>query len=133
MLFISDVPIHCINESAYEYHIPAKLIIAVLNVEQGRVGMAKKNSNGSYDLGPMQINTSWWPKFDRMGLSEASVRYDACTNVRVGAWILSKNIADGSNLYRGIGDYNSQTMKYNQRYTILVREKYTQLKQVLNT
>jgi hypothetical protein len=68
-LFISDVPLNCINAAAIQYHIPAKLIISILNVERGETGLAQRNKNGSYDLGPMQINTSWWPKLYDYGIT----------------------------------------------------------------
>lgn len=132
-LFHSDVPLQCINEAALEYKIPAKLIVTILNVERGKVGLAKRNQNGSYDLGPMQINTSWWPKLYRYGITPQKVRDDACMNVKVGSWILSKTIAESTNLLTGIGDYNSHTLHYNQAYVKQVRIRYTQLSKILLT
>lgn len=126
-LFASDVPLHCINEAAAEYHLPAKLIVSVLNVEQGRVGMATQNRNGSYDLGPMQINTSWWPTLSSYGITQQDVRYNPCVNVKVGTWILAHAIAQGDDLLQGIGDYNSHTPKFNTRYTQWVRQKYSRI------
>ncbi|MCD6047028.1 MAG: trbN [Gammaproteobacteria bacterium] len=124
-MFYSDVPLSCINEAAYEYHVPAKLIIAVLNVEQGKVGMANRNKNGTYDLGPMQINTSWWPKLSQYGISQWDVQNNPCINIKVGAWILSKNIADQSNLLIGIGNYHSLEPIKNSAYTNKIRLIYT--------
>jgi soluble lytic murein transglycosylase-like protein len=126
-LFVSDVPLHCVNEAAYEYHVPAKLIIAVLNTERGKIGQAVKNKNGTYDLGPMQINSSWWPKLYQYQVTPKQVLTDACTNIRVGAWILAKEIASGGSLLVGVGDYHSHTMRYNQPYVQTVRMKYTHL------
>ncbi|MGL1297150.1 lytic transglycosylase domain-containing protein, partial [Vibrio parahaemolyticus] len=87
---------------------------------------------GTYDYGPMQINSSWWPRFSEMGISKESVGYNACTNVRVGTWILSKNIADGEDLLRGIGSYHSHTLALNQKYTQEVRMRYTELMQLIS-
>ncbi len=106
-MFVSDIPIKCINDAVHEYHVPAKLIIALLNVEQGKVGMANRNKNGTYDFGPMQINSSWWPKLSQYSITQEEVKNNACVNVKVGAWILSKNIANGENLLVGIGNYHS--------------------------
>jgi soluble lytic murein transglycosylase-like protein len=132
MLFMSDVDLVCINDAAYEYQVPAKLIIAVLNVERGKVGMAIRNANGTYDLGPMQINSSWKKTLSKSGFSLQQVRDDACTNIKVGTWILSKNIANNQNLFRGIGDYNSKTWEFNTRYTKEIRIRYTELSQFLS-
>ena len=132
-LFMSDVPLHCINEAAIEYKVPAKLIISVLNVERGKIGLKKPNTNGTYDLGPMQINTSWWPKLYAYGITPQEVLHNPCTNVKVGAWILGKSIANGHDLLSGIGDYNSHTRFYNKHYTQQVRINYTRLSSILMT
>ena len=126
-LFVSDVSLQCINAAAYEYHVPAKLIIAVLNVERGRAGLKVCNKNGSYDLGPMQINTSWWPKLYKYNITPNEVLYDPCKNVEVGSWILAGAIAQGNNLFRGVGDYHSHTAIYNQEYSERARLSYTEL------
>jgi soluble lytic murein transglycosylase-like protein len=131
-LFISDVPIQCINEAAYEYKIPAKLIIAILNVERGKVGLAEKNKNGTYDLGPMQINTSWWPTLYDYGFTPKEVLNNPCANIRVGVWILGKSIGSGENLLNGVGNYHSHNGSYNQPYTQKVRITYSILNKLLN-
>lgn len=126
-LYISDVPLHCINEAAYEYRVPAKLIVSILNVERGKVGITVRNKNGTYDLGPMQINTSWWPSLYAHGITKHEVLYNACTNVKVGAWILGKFIASENTLLSGVGDYNSHTPIFNKAYAQRIRVAYTKL------
>ncbi len=68
-LVIHGVPIECINEAAVTYSVPASLIISVLSVEGGEVGMASPNSNGTFDYGPMQINTIWLDKIRPYGIT----------------------------------------------------------------
>lgn len=133
MLWVSQASLACINQAAETYHVPAKLIIAVLNTERGKVGMAKKNPNGSHDFGEMQINSSWWPTLNRYGISQHDVQYNPCINIQVGTWILSKNIADGDDLLKSIGDYNSHTVSFNQRYSQLVRIHYTAINEYLKS
>lgn len=58
-LLIHGIPIECINRAAITYVVPAKVILSVLATENGKVGTARPNKNGSYDLGPMQINSGW--------------------------------------------------------------------------
>ncbi len=130
-LFISDVPLACINQAAQEYHVPAILIISVLNVERGRAGVISKNKNGSADFGSMQINSSWWPELYRYHITKRDVIYDPCTNVKVGAWILAQSIAESRNLLVGVGDYNSHTPGYNHAYQYKVRQSYTWLEKYL--
>ena len=126
-LFISDVQLHCINEVAEVYHLPAKLIISILNTERGKVGQTVKNASGTYDIGPMQINSSWIPELKKRGITEKQIQFDACTNIKVGAWIAAKFIASENNLLAGIGDYNSHTKRYNEAYYQKVRIHFTQL------
>lgn len=116
-LVINDVPIECINRAALAYHVPAKLVLSVLLTEGGHVGTARLNTNGSYDYGPMQINTVWLPKVKQYNITREDLQYNACTNVWVGTWILSQRIADSpSNLEYGIGSYNSYSVPQNYRY-----------------
>ena len=130
-MFVSDVPLHCINHAAIEFHVPAKLIISILNIERGKVGQAVKNSNGTYDLGPMQINTSWLPELRRYSISRETVQYDPCVNVKVGAWILAKSIAEEKSLLKGVGDYHSHTFKHNYPYYQKVRVNFTNVNYIL--
>jgi hypothetical protein len=131
-LYISDVNLHCLNEAAEIFHVPAKLLISILNTEQGKVGITVKNHNGTYDIGPMQINSSWVPTLKKYGISEYQLKYDSCINIKVGAWIAAKAIASENNLLIGIGDYNSHTQRYNQNYSHKVRVNFTKLHLLLD-
>lgn len=130
-LVIHGVPIECINQAAITYHVPAKLILSILAVEGGQVGMASPNKNGTYDYGPMQINTIWLPKIKQYGYSQEQIQYDPCANVMVGAWILSQNIADATDLWRGIGGYHSYNPMLNQQYQSKVWNVYDLLSRYL--
>jgi len=128
---INDVPVECIYNAAYVYHVPAPLIISVLKTENGRKGMALLNKNGTYDLGPMQVNTSWLRKLHHYGYSVEKIRYDPCTNVAVGAWILGTSIANGKDLWRGVGDYHSHSPYENFKYSAKVKSIYRQIMVIL--
>jgi soluble lytic murein transglycosylase-like protein len=123
----ADVPMHCINEAAIEYHVPAKLIISLLNVERGKNGKVEKNKNGTYDIGPMQINSSWLPDLEKHGITRTDIQFNPCINVKVGAWILGKYIAGEDNLLSGIGDYHSHTASNNLGYSQKIRVSFTNL------
>lgn len=131
-LFVSDVPLHCINEAAIEYHVPAKLIISILNIEQGRSGQTVKNKNKSYDIGPMQINSLWLPQLTQYGITQTMLENDPCINVKVGTWILSKAIASEKDLLAGVGNYHSHTPLKNAAYSQKTRTKLTKLNFILN-
>jgi len=111
----------CIFAAAQTYSLPPSVILAVLHVEGGRAGLASKNTNGTYDLGPMQINTLWVPglaEYWKVSPSKAlrMVRDDACVNIGVGAWILRSKINETGSLYKGIAHYHSATPKFGTVY-----------------
>lgn len=123
-LIIHDVPIECINQAAVTYHVPATLIVSVLLTEGGHAGTAKLNSNGSYDYGPMQINTVWLDKLKNYGFTKDDIQYNPCANVTVGAWILSQRIADADTMWYGVGAYNSYSLPQNYHYRNKVSDTY---------
>ncbi len=111
----------CIFAAAQTYSVPPSVLLGILHVEGGRVGQAVKNTNDTYDLGPMQINTIWMPELAKhWGVSKDTakrmVRDDACINIGVGAWILRRKINDTGSLYQGIAWYHSATPKFGHKY-----------------
>jgi Transglycosylase SLT domain len=132
-LEIHGVPIECINQAAITYHIPATLILSVLAVENGRAGSASPNRNGTFDYGPMQINSLWLPKIRRYGYTRYQLQYNPCINVNVGTWILSQHVAnDASSPWQGVGEYHSHTSRLNHNYQIKVSEVYRLLASYLS-
>lgn len=135
-LLIHGVPVECINQAAVTYYVPAQVIISVLHTEGGKVGMASPNKNGTYDYGPMQINSIWLPKIAPYGYTRAQIQYDPCINVMVGAWILSNKITEtladaGGGYWKGVAGYHSRTPNLNERYKTKVITHYKQLAEML--
>jgi hypothetical protein len=135
-LLIHGVPIECINQAAVRYYVPAKVIISVLETEGGRVGMASPNRNGTFDFGPMQVNSVWIKKIASYGYTQQDIQYDPCKNVMVGAWILSTQIAEDqenteNSYWKGIGDYHSHTLDKNIQYQQIVYKHYYLLERAL--
>lgn len=111
----------CIFTAAQTYSVPPTVILGVLHVEGGRVGQAQPNTNGTYDLGPMQINTIWVPQLaSYWGVSQKTalrwVRDDACVNIGVGAWILRTKMNETGSMQGGIAHYHSATPWRGQAY-----------------
>ncbi len=111
----------CIMLAAQTHNVPPALLVGIYKAEGGTVGQQVKNTNGSYDLGPMQINTIWLPELAKQwGVEKDTahkwVRDDACTNVDVAAWILRKHITETKSLSQAIAHYHSKTPKYGNKY-----------------
>jgi soluble lytic murein transglycosylase-like protein len=106
----------CIADAAHDYGLHPQLVRAVLNVEGGRVGSVSRNSNGSSDLGLMQINTTWLPALRRFHVNRQDLTDKPCVNIRVGSWILANKIKGEDDYWVGVGNYHSKTPTYNRRY-----------------
>jgi len=130
-LMVHDVPIACINQAAVTYQVPAPIIISILSIEGGRNGMASKNKDGSLDYGPMQVNSRWEKTLIKYGITRNDLQYKPCVNVAVGTWILAQSIADGKNIWHGIGIYHSRTAVFNKRYRNKVKHYYSWLTNII--
>ncbi|MBI4031998.1 MAG: lytic transglycosylase domain-containing protein [Proteobacteria bacterium] len=112
----------CLLLAAQTYSVPPAVLAGIYQVEGGQVGQeVGPNDNGSYDLGPMQINTIWLPELaGHWGVSETTarkwVRDDPCTNVGVAAWILKTHMDETNNLSQAIAHYHSKTPYYGSSY-----------------
>ena len=111
----------CIFLAAQTYSVPPAVLMGIMEVEGGRIGQQVGNTNGTYDLGPMQINTLWIPELAKhwrvpKATAHRWVRDDACTNIHVAAWILRNKSNRSGSLYTGIAHYHSMTPKYGLPY-----------------
>lgn len=111
----------CLMLAAQTYEIPPAVLIGIYKTEGGQIGQEVSNTNGSYDLGPMQINTVWMPELaGKWGVNEVTarkwVRDDACTNVGVAAWILRSHLDETKSLPQAIANYHSRTALYGGAY-----------------
>jgi soluble lytic murein transglycosylase-like protein len=112
----------CLMLAAQNYNVPPAVMLGIMHVEGGRVGQAVgPNNNGTYDLGPMQINTMHLPqlaKYWKVDNKTAMkmVKDDACVNVNVAAWILRQRLNESGNLTLAIAHYHSKTPKFGYVY-----------------
>ncbi|MGF6483439.1 soluble lytic murein transglycosylase-like protein [Paraburkholderia sp. JPY419] len=82
----------CLDDAAAYRHISAQLVRAIAQHESGmRPNAVNLNSNGTEDIGLMQINSSWLPRLARYGIRREHL-FNACVNAYVGTWILASNI-----------------------------------------
>lgn len=119
---LNSVLATCLMMAAQTYNVPPAVMLGIMHVEGGRVGQAVgPNQNGSYDLGPMQINTLWIPKLAKYwNVSQTTayrmVRDDGCVNVNVAAWILRQRLNESGNLTLAIAHYHSKTPRFGYKY-----------------
>jgi hypothetical protein len=118
----------CVKVEAARQQLELVKLMAVLKTEGGRVGMARRNTDGSYDLGPMQVNTVNLPDLVKQFRVPASALInvlinDGCFNVAVGAWLLRERTNQaGGDFWYGIGRYHSKTPAHAYPYILRVHK-----------
>lgn len=117
----------CLMMAAQTYSVPPQVMVGILHVEGGRLGQeVGPNINGTYDLGPMQVNSNWTGRLAQYWqvephVARAWIRDNSCVNLHVAAWILRQKLDDaGGNLFYGIARYHSATPAVGQPYAYKV-------------
>jgi len=88
----------CIARSAGGRRWLERTLWGLRDQEGGWVGAEVTNSDGSHDLGPLQVNSWWVSRLAVLtGRPKAHVRYwlkqDACFNVEAARWIFLSGLA----------------------------------------
>ena len=115
------------------YHLPPRVLPTIQAVEGGHAGDMQHNTNGSDDLGVMQVNTVWLEPLSRLArMSQPDVaqrlRSDPCFNIAAAGAILRTYLAEThGDLMLAIGDYHSHTPVLNADYQTKVMRAAAQL------
>jgi soluble lytic murein transglycosylase-like protein len=134
-VFLAPLTAACLATAAHAYHLPETHLYAIMRTEGGQVGQAVRNTNGTYDLGPFQINSSWGPAIGRYWHVSAPialqhVRDNGCANAMIASAILKKMLIETKgDLPKAIGYYHSHTPALAAQYRTIVlgkAETYTQ-------
>ena len=112
----------CVMEAALEHNVPLAALMGILAAEGGKVGEAKQNSNGSFDLGPFQVNTCNLNELVAHGFAPEAILRDGCINARAAARLLRREYERTGNIWSAIGAYHSRTPKYRDAYIARIRK-----------
>jgi soluble lytic murein transglycosylase-like protein len=104
----NQVLANCWAETASRYDIEPELLQAIAVVESGsRAGAVNAtNSNGTRDIGLMQINSIHLPRLLKQGITEERLLTEPCLSVEVGASILAEFIQRFGYNWTAVGSYN---------------------------
>ena len=123
----------CMALVAQLYALPPRVLPSIQAVEGGAPGVVSRNTNGSEDLGVMQVNSLWIGPLARYtGLDGATVRerliVRPCFNVAAAGSILRLYLDQaGGDLMRAVGDYHSHTAPLHDAYMAKVIQAATRL------
>lgn len=115
----------CIRNAAGGRVWLEKTLWGLRDKEGGWVGAEVPNSNGSHDLGPLQVNSYWVPKIAMMvSRRPADVRAwlitDPCFNVQAARWIFLSGLHATGDYWKAIGVYHSPTPSRQRMYVASV-------------
>lgn len=124
--------LQCFVREADRQGIDPLVLLAVLKTEGGRPGELALNGNGSFDLGPMSVNTVWLPTLARhYRVPEADLRsrlaLDGCANVAAAALILKRKIVEKGSVWEGVAHYHSRHPDKQARYLLRVHEHFSRI------
>jgi hypothetical protein len=119
----------CIKFAADKYAVNPLVIKAISVVEGGKVGTFSKNTNDTYDIGIMQINSIHLADikrtFPKVGAYELA--YNPCVNISIATWILKQRITETKNFWTGVGNYHSKTPDKRNTYLRKLYPVYKEL------
>jgi soluble lytic murein transglycosylase-like protein len=118
----------CFNEAGRTYKVPPMLLQAIAWVESRYDKNAKnENTNGSIDMGVMQINSLWLEPLSQYGIEQKHL-YNACFNINVAAWILRQQINEVGYNWQAVAQYHSRNAARGDNYARKVARIYFALK-----
>jgi len=107
----------CSIAAAVKYEVPANIVLAVAEKEGGKPGQWVRNSNNTYDVGPMQFNTTYLSALARFGITASHVEQAGCYAFDLAAWRLRMHIRnDKGDLWTKVSNYHSSTPHLNATY-----------------
>lgn len=110
----------CFSSVGSYYGINPLLLKAIARQESSMNPKAVgQNTNGTRDLGLMQINTTHLKKLAASGITAGHLM-DACTNIAVGGWILADAVRRFGMSWKAVGVYHSPTPWRQQGYAVKV-------------
>lgn len=107
----------CAITAAQKYKIPSNVLLAVAEKEGGKPGQWVRNSNGTYDVGSMQINTVFLKDLAEYNITADDVAAQGCYPFELAAWRIHNHLKkDKGDTWTKAANYHSKTPKYNAIY-----------------
>lgn len=107
-IYIVSAQASCFRQAAEKYKVNETILISIAKTESGfNPSAININTNGSRDIGIMQINSTHLAELRSFGITENTLLNNPCVNIHIGAWILAKNMAIHGNTWKAIGAYNT--------------------------
>ena len=114
----------CSIAAAVKYEVPANIMLAVQEIENGKPGQWVKNRNGTHDVGPMQFNTAYLADLARYKITARDVAQAGCYSFDLAAWRIHNHLRhDRGDLWTRAANYHSRTPQFNLVYRVKLVQK----------
>lgn len=127
----------CILQAAKQWHVHPDYIYVIARQENGTTGKYRKNeSDGTHDVGRMQINYETWAvEFQRLGfhVDWRRVLFDLCDNVSVGTKIIQIRQGSADDALTAMANYHWFASANNNRPHFDYKAKITPIYEKLLT
>lgn len=111
----------CFDASGAKWKVSPALLKGIAKVESD----FKPNRVSPADaIGVMQVHSSWLPKLKTFGIERKDL-FDACTNIDVGAWILSSELGAKGDSWNAVGAFNASCTKLKGKECVSQRAWYS--------
>lgn len=115
----------CIRQAARGQAWLEKTLWGLRDQEAGWIGAEILNRDGSYDFGPLQINSWWVPRIAalltrREGDVRRWLQFDPCFNADAARWIFLGALKASGNYWRAVGIFHSPNVTRQRHYAALV-------------
>lgn len=116
---VSNNESNCWIRAGHYYNINPWILYSIAYKETGgtmKIERHKINTNGSIDIGLMQINSVWFQLLKKQyNLNQKQIS-QKCNSIDIAAWILNKKIKQYGHTWKAVGTYHSKTPKYRNDY-----------------
>ncbi|MBK4736087.1 lytic transglycosylase domain-containing protein [Noviherbaspirillum pedocola] len=114
----------CFDAAGLYQHVHPGILRAISIRENVRCdGTVRRNSNGSIDVGCMQINSAHFEELAKYGIPPEALQ-NQCANIFIGAWHYAVMVKKYGNTWTAVGAYHSETPEKRDRYAAEVRQIY---------
>jgi len=127
VILLSSARGDCFDDAASWQGVHAGVLRAISIRENARCDATLHvNTNGTVDIGCMQINSIHLPELAAYGIS-AKELLDSCINIFVGARHYKKMVLKYGNTWKAVGAYHSQTPARRDAYARSVEAIFRRL------
>ena len=124
---VAPLTADCIMDAANSSGLPLAALVGILATENGQTGEALQNDNGTWDMGPFQLNTIHVNELSEMGIAPEAILQNGCINAYAAAWLLRKEYNRTGDIWQAIGAYHSRTPHRRDAYIAQVKSHLTRL------